>query len=268
MDLSNSPIIERGKTTIIIPVLNESGNVKELLDELNSLRSEKYFSKISEIIFVDDGSTDGTQEIIKQYSKQTSIIPSKILERTVKYGTVNAQLFGITNAKSEAVIVMDGDLQHPVKYIPLLIEKYLEGYDLVLASRYVKNGVAERTAIHGIVSRGANMLAKFILPWVAYIRDPISGYFIVNKRIINSNDNTKGFSKLALSILSTGKKISVTEIPFHFKERRRGESKVATGGTSYLLKYFMELLYYRRVYKLNRLKKVVSGPIPDFHTYK
>lgn len=268
MDLSNSPIVERGKTSIVIPVLNESGNIRELINGIMRLKGNKYFSKICEIIFVDDGSTDGTQALIRSYSSEPNPIPIILLERNIKNGTVNAQLFGISHTRSEAVIVMDGDLQHPAEYIPILIEKYLEGYDLVLASRYTKEGRAERIPIHGIVSRGANYLAKFMLPWVNGIKDPISGYFIVSKRVLVNDQNCRGFSKLALKILSSGRKITVSEVPFHFKERMVGESKVATGGTSFLLKYLSELLNYRRTYKEQSARNVLSRTIPEVQTYK
>ena len=268
MDLSNTPRAERGKTTIVIPVLNESGNVRELLDGIMSLRNDKYFSKISEIIFVDDGSTDGTQEIISNCSKDQNYLPIRLLQRHAKQGTVNAQLYGISHAISEAALVMDGDLQHPVQYIPRLIEKYLEGYDLVLASRYAKDGVAERKALHGIISRGANMLAKFMLPWVRDIKDPISGYFIINKKSLNFDFDYNGFSKLALNVLSFGKKLTVAEVPFHFKERTNGESKVATGGTSYLIKYFIELLYYRRMHINRSASKFDPRSMPEAQTFE
>ena len=268
MDLSNTPRAERGKTTIVIPVLNKSGNVRELLDGIMSLRNDNYFSKINEIIFVDDGSTDGTQEIITDCSMDQNYLPIRLLQRHTKHGTVNAQLYGISQANSEAALVMDGDLQHPVEYIPRLIEKYLEGYDLVLASRYSKDGVAERKALHGIISRGANMLAKFVLPWVRDIKDPISGYFIINRRLLNFELNYNGFSKLALNVLSFGKKMTVAEVPFHFKERTAGKSKVATGGTSYLIKYLSELLYYRRMHKNRSAAKFNHRPIPEAQTSK
>lgn len=248
MDLSNSPSGEMGKVSIVIPVLNELGNIDPLIEGLVSLPHDRNTSRIRELIFVDDGSTDGTVERILDYNKEKNGIKITVLERNLRQGTVNAQLYGISYARTEAVIIMDGDLQHPADYIPALIEKYFEGHDLVLASRYVRRGSAERKPFNGMVSRGANILSKFFLPWVRNVKDPISGYFIVNRKLVNTELQGIGFNKLALNLLSSGRKLSVAEVPFRFKERRHGSSKVADGGYAFLIRFLSEILFYRKMY--------------------
>lgn len=260
MDLSNHNSSSYNGVSIVIPVINEEGNVRKLIDSLLEISHANKSLGIKEILFIDDGSTDKTKEIIKSAFKDGGEVIIKLVERYKKSGTVNAQLFGISQAQFNNIIIMDGDLQHPVEIIPALLRKYTEGYDLVLASRYVTGGSAKRTVYHGIISRGANLLAKIMLPWVLPLQDPISGFFAVNRRIVPYSLEMTGFNKLALYILSCRKNISFSEIPFNFKERINGVSKVSNNKFDFMIKYICELRYYRL------LRKITLGrfrPNPD-----
>ena len=264
MDLNNFPSVGFNGISLVIPVMNEESNIEDLIRGILEIATSNPSLKIKEIVFVDDGSTDKTKEIVRKYSIKENQIKILLKERFEKMGTVNAQLFGISQASHNNVLIMDGDLQHPVSVLPILIKKYQEGFDFVIASRYVKGGGAERTIKHGIISRGANFFAKFLLPWVSTVKDPISGFFIVNRRIVPTSIEMSGFNKLGLYIMSCKKNISIAEIPFKFKERARGHSKVATGRFDYMIRYFRELKYYRF------LRKVVVGrfrPAPGSSEY-
>ena len=204
---------EFGSVSIVIPVVNEVDNVKRLVEEIGSLPKSDLTSSIKEIVFVDDGSTDGTQEAISDISNALEGISIILRQRNERHGTVNAQLFGMANASHNVVIVMDGDLQHPVRYLPELIRKYREGYDLVIASRYISGGSTERTIFHGVVSRSANAAAKIMLPSARRVKDPISGFFMIDKRIINQAIEPNGHNKLALYILAGTRRVTVADIP-------------------------------------------------------
>ncbi len=241
--------------SLVIPILNERDNIDTLINGIMALTRNKHTERIKEIIFVDDGSNDGTRERIKQFSQIYADLPIMLIERDTKRGTVNAQLCGISAARFENVIVMDGDLQHPVKYLPSLIEKYSEGYDLVLASRYARGGTVERTPVHGAISRGATFLAKFMLPWTRELTDPISGFFIVSKQAVSPQADLTGYNKLSLYILSTKSKLSFAEIPFDFVDRTRGKSKVSDGSLDFIFKYVNELKHYRHLGKMATPRK-------------
>lgn len=250
--------------SIIIPVLNEAGNIKTLIAEIRTLSHGRHASNIMEVIFVDDGSTDGTVDSIRNAINQKVAPTIRILERKAKDGTVNAQLYGISAAENDSIVIMDGDLQHPVSYVEKLIDEYFKGYDLVLASRYVPGGMAKRSSIHGIISRGANYISKFMLPWVSDIQDPISGFFIVNRKIVPYTFVVHGFNKLALYILTCKKDIQVSEIPFIFEERKRGVSKVSSGGFGFMVKYVGEIRFYRHLREIITGKKI---PHPSTSEY-
>ncbi|MBI4774401.1 MAG: glycosyltransferase family 2 protein [Deltaproteobacteria bacterium] len=113
--------------SVVIPVYNEEENVPELgrqvTDALKSL-DVRY-----EILFVDDGSNDGTWKAICDASSRHDGIEGIRLSRN--FGHQHALLAGLSHARGEAVISMDGDLQHPPRIIPALFEKWEEGFDIV-----------------------------------------------------------------------------------------------------------------------------------------
>lgn len=120
------------KISIVIPAHNEEGNValvhqkiKEVFDAL-----EQY---TFEIIFVNDGSRDNTQQKLEELSEQFEEI--KFIEFSRNFGHQPAVKAGMDNATGNAVISMDGDLQHPPELIPEMIKKWEEGYDIVFTVR-------------------------------------------------------------------------------------------------------------------------------------
>jgi len=121
---------------------------------------------------------------------------------------------------------MDADLQHPPELIPELIRNS-EGYDIVIASRYIKGGGIEGWSIsRKLVSKSANLLARIMLPKVRGIRDLGSGFFLVKRsKILAISDkiNPTGF-KFLLEVLCVGN-FKVLEIPYTFRPRRYGKSK-------------------------------------------
>ena len=116
--------------SIVIPIMNESGNIEVLLDRISaSLQDlERY-----EIIFVDDGSTDETLSLLKQYHSHNKRI--QYLSFSRNFGHQNALKAGLHFANGDCVISLDGDLQHPPELIPELIDKWLSGYDVVYTIR-------------------------------------------------------------------------------------------------------------------------------------
>ncbi|GAA4155521.1 glycosyltransferase family 2 protein [Chryseobacterium ginsenosidimutans] len=120
------------KISIVIPAHNEEGNValvhqkiKEIFDGLSNYDFE--------IIFVNDGSRDNTQQKLEELSQQYSEV--KYIEFSRNFGHQPAVKAGMDNAHGNAVISMDGDLQHPPELIPEMIEKWEKGYDIVYTVR-------------------------------------------------------------------------------------------------------------------------------------
>lgn len=117
--------------SIVIPVHNEEGNIAPLVESIN-----KAFESLripNELIFVDDGSDDGTYEAIcKLRSKQNNI---GLIKFSRNFGHQAAILAGLRASKGDAVVTMDGDLQHPPEVICQMVDKWREGFEIVHTKR-------------------------------------------------------------------------------------------------------------------------------------
>ena len=218
--------------SIIIPTYNESENIVNLLDRIKKNLFQKLFT---EIIVVDDNSPDGTSNIVQNYIKQNIIKNSektysvKIITRKIKNGLIPAILEGIKNSYGDYIMIMDADLSHPPELIPKMIQKLLDNPNsIVIASRYIKNG-----AIIGwpfkrkLISKGASKIARFGLN-VNNVTDPMSGFFVVPRPILNQIQiDTKGY-KILLEILVKSQNMPIQEIPYTFHDRTFGKSKMSS----------------------------------------
>jgi glycosyltransferase involved in cell wall biosynthesis len=117
--------------SIVIPVYNEAGNLPQLIKELGEglLSLEMTW----EVLFVDDGSTDNTWAIIESIHQENNSVKGLRLSRN--FGDQYALLAGLANGAGDAVITMDGDLQHPVAIIPELVNEWRHGNMIVHTRR-------------------------------------------------------------------------------------------------------------------------------------
>ena len=113
--------------SVVIPVYNEEGNIPKLYEELKEVLERLPYDY--EIIFVDDGSTDRTPQILEELSKKDPHV--KVIRFRRNYGQTAAMYAGFQYASGDVVITMDGDLQNDPRDIPKLLEKINEGYDIV-----------------------------------------------------------------------------------------------------------------------------------------
>ena len=117
--------------SIVVPVYNEAANLKVLYASLHGVLKSMECSY--EVIFVDDGSSDGTFEVVKQLHEQNPAVKGYSFSRN--FGHQIALFAGLSRSRGAVVISMDGDMQHPPAMIPVLMEKYEEGYDIVNTKR-------------------------------------------------------------------------------------------------------------------------------------
>jgi glycosyltransferase involved in cell wall biosynthesis len=113
--------------SIVVPLYNEEDSVEKLLETI--LEAVNEFNFVYEIIFVDDGSEDGTWEIIENLKQITPQLRAIKFRRN--YGQTSAMVAGFEHAHGEIIVTMDGDLQNDPRDIPLLLEKIEQGYDIV-----------------------------------------------------------------------------------------------------------------------------------------
>ncbi len=122
------------KVTIIIPAYNEADNINPVFDKL-----EEVFQTLNydwDVIFVDDGSTDETLEVLIKLSQKSNL---KYISLSRNFGKDEAIKAGIDHVNADLVITMDADLQHPPSLIPEMIKKWEEGYKVIYAYRRGKN---------------------------------------------------------------------------------------------------------------------------------
>jgi len=115
------------KLSIVIPIYNEEENIPKLYEELKGVLEKLPYDY--EIIFVDDGSTDRSFELLEEIAKKDPKV--KVVKFRRNYGQTAAMYAGFQHAEGDVIITMDGDLQNDPHDIPKLLEKINEGYDIV-----------------------------------------------------------------------------------------------------------------------------------------
>lgn len=227
------------KLSVILPTYNERENLPEVVAQIRRLPIDV------ECVIVDDNSPDGTGEVAELLaSKDPSI---KVIHRPRKAGLASAVYAGLSKASAPYIAVMDADLQHPPHLLTQMLQALEDGYDLVVASRYVRGGgVVGWPLRRRIVSRVATLLAHLTVPRSRAVKDPMSGYFALKRGVLES---VKVYSpigyKLLLTILAKGRYLKVKEVPMVFRRRLRGESKLDQREVLTYLKLLLNLLRQR-----------------------
>ena len=229
---------QRSSLSIIVPTYNEAENIGELIERIETSLKGLDF----EVIVVDDSSPDGTAEIAEELGRAYRNV--KVIKRPRKMGLASAALEGMREAKYRLIAVMDADLQHPPELLPKLLERAKEGYDIVIASRYVKGGGVEGWSLwRRLISRGATLLAHALFLETRKVKDPLSGFFLFRREVVEGiRLNPIGY-KLLLEVLMKGEYDKVAEVPYVFKMRRRGKSKL---DLREILNYVLFLLKLKR----------------------
>lgn len=226
---------------ILIPTYNERENIEKLLEILIKSYPEM------DILVIDDYSLDGTIDVLRRFSNEYPNI--QYIVRVGEKGLGTALIRGYREAIKggyKYLIQMDADLQHDPSYISSLAERLREGCDLVVASRYIGGGGIEGWSfIRRLISKGANIYARVILG--IGVKDLTSGFrgFKVSslRNIIDELVDVDGFAIQVETIYRMYKKgYSICEIPFIFKSRIHGSSKL---GIPVILEFFIRILKLR-----------------------
>jgi dolichol-phosphate mannosyltransferase len=206
--------------SIIVPTLNEADNIDQLIREIFSSCEGRPFEP--EIIVVDDGSTDGTRDLVTKWQLQHRV---KLLAREGKRGLASATVDGAMLASGDVVVVIDADLSHPPSKIPELAEPVLKGTcDIAIGSRYIPGGSIPGWPLR---RRFTSKCATYFAWPVVDVNDPMSGFFAVRReRLLSIGCDVPGY-KTNLEILARGgDQIRAIEIPIEFVDRRYGQSKL------------------------------------------
>lgn len=210
--------------TIVLPAYNESGNIGPIVDKIGQAMG----GTSHEIIVVDDNSPDGTADVTRKLAVKFPHV--RCIRRVGRRGLSGACIEGMMAANAPVIVVMDADMQHDETRLPFMLEEIHMGADLVIGSRYVDGGDHTAGFQEKARARGSELatgMANYITG--SYTTDPMSGFFMLTRSTADKAAEvvSKDGFKILFDIVSRyGDELKIVEVPFQFRERAEGESKL------------------------------------------
>jgi dolichol-phosphate mannosyltransferase len=225
--------------SVIVPTYKEAENLPSLIGRLRDVRRDSSIDL--ELLIMDDDSRDGTEEYIAGLGEDWI----RLYTRTANRGLSRAVCDGLKCARGDVIVVMDADLSHPPETIPALVEALAAGHDFALGSRYIEGGSTHDGwgVFRRLNSRAATLLAT---PFTK-AKDPMSGFFALLRSTYEraaGSLNPVGY-KIGLELMVKCKCRRVKEIPFHFAERKSGESKLSLAEQARYIRHLRRLFIYK-----------------------
>lgn len=217
--------------SIVIPAFNEADCIKILYEKI--IAATGNLNKQFEVIFVDDGSCDGTDRILKDLGTNDKRVRAVIFRRN--FGQTAALDAGIKSAKGDVIITMDADLQNDPADIPKLLEELDKGYDCISGWRYPRRD----PFMKNLLSRLADMLRRFILK--DGIRDSGCTLKAYKKECFNTI-NLYGEMHRFIPAILFWKGFRIGEIKVTHHRREKGRTKY---NFTRVIKGFLDLLVLR-----------------------
>lgn len=217
-----------GKNLVIIPTYNEKENIQKMVEKVFSLKPD------FELLIIDDGSPDGTAEIVKTL-QQKYTDKLHLLQRQGKQGLGTAYIVGFKWAiekKYDYIFEMDCDFSHNPDDLPRLLHACENGADVAVGSRYCKGGKVSNWPIGRILmSYFASVYVRLIL-WIN-IRDTTAGFKCYKRHVLETInlDSIKfmGYAfQIEMKYASLKKGFKIVEVPITFIDRVEGVSKMSS----------------------------------------
>jgi glycosyltransferase involved in cell wall biosynthesis len=225
-------ILKVPRISIIVPTQNEVGNIEPLVTRLLASAIE-----FQEIVFVDNKSIDGTPDAIREQGKRSNI---RIVQQSPEApGLGAAILTGARAASGDILVVMDADLSHPPEAIRNLVQPLVVGVaDLAIGSRYIAGGRIEGWPLwRRILSRAGSLMAYPLTD----VTDSLSGFFAIHRNaFLRWSPPTSGFKILFDTIVRARSEFQICEVPFVFRDRVYGKSKMST---QVALRFFVRWIF-------------------------
>jgi len=217
------------KNLVIIPTFNEKENIEKIIKAVFALEMPFH------ILIVDDGSPDGTANIVKSLQKEHQK-ELHLIEREGKLGLGTAYItgfrFGLNHAY-DYICEMDADFSHNPKDLPRLVQACIDGADLSVGSRYTKGGATENWPMDRLVlSKGASFYVQAIT-WMP-IKDPTAGFVCYSHQVLAAIDLSKikfiGYAfQIEMKYAAKTLGFKIKEVPITFIDRIEGTSKMSSG---------------------------------------
>jgi dolichol-phosphate mannosyltransferase len=209
--------------TVVIPTYNERDNIPQLLDRLSvALQGLTY-----EVLIVDDDSPDGTSEAVRQIALREQRV--RLIRRIGRRGLASACLEGMVSAAAPYIAVMDGDLQHDESILPRMLTQARDQHlDVVIASRHAPGASIGEFAPRRVwLSNLGLKLSHLVLH--TPVSDPMSGFFLVERSFLEEviyRTSGVGFKVLVDLLASARRPVRLAEVPYAFRLREHGHSKL------------------------------------------
>lgn len=233
------------EVTVVIPTLNEVGNIRLLVEKLGKALEGVAW----EALFVDDNSKDGSYELFVELARTMPNV--RFIRRVGRRGLSSACIEGMMACASPYIAVMDADLQHDETRLPLMLDALRTGqYDLAIGSRFAEgSSLGEFSESRTRLSeRGIGLSQKL---FGVKVSDPLTGFFMLRREVLDDTVarlSGRGFKILLDLLVTAGPNLRVKEIPFNFGTRHAGESKLG----AFVMADFGLLIY----------DKLLAGLIP------
>jgi dolichol-phosphate mannosyltransferase len=209
--------------TVVVPTLNEEGNVETLVERLGRVLHGIDW----EVMFVDDDSRDETRQLTRRLARSDGRV--RLVHRIGRRGLASACIEGVQASTAPYVAIMDADLQHDEALLPRMLDTLRSGTsDIVVGSRYATHGDvdgwdARRARLSALATRLGQRLLK------TPVTDPMSGFFMLRRDVFDVTVrrlSAVGFKILLDILTSADAPLRVNELPYHFRPRTQGESKL------------------------------------------
>jgi len=212
------------RLTIVLPTYNEADNIAVIVDRIGVAMGDRPH----EIIVVDDDSPDGTSTVARSVGQTYPHV--RCIRRVGRRGLSGACVEGMMAANAPVVAVMDADMQHDETRLPVMLAEIDDGADLVIGTRYLHDrapasGFGRKSRAKG--SELATALANRVTG--RYTTDPMSGFFMLRRDVADTVAGSvarDGFKILFDIVSRDGADLTIREVPFEFRERAAGESKL------------------------------------------
>ena len=208
---------------VVVPTFNERDNVAPFLEALAAALEQIPY----EVIFVDDDSPDGTADMIREISQRDPRV--RIVHRINRRGLASACVEGMLASSAPYVAVMDADLQHDEALLPEMLKRLkTKDLDVVVGSRNIAGGSMGEFAQHRV---RLSMLGRRFSQSVCRceINDPMSGFFVLTRAFLMEvvhGVSGIGFKILVDLLASCHRPVRLEEVPYRFRNRQHGESKL------------------------------------------
>lgn len=224
------------EVSIVVPVYNEIESILRLVETIATTLQENQISY--EIICVDDGSKDGTAELLRQLAQTRPDLRAVLLRRN--YGQTAAMAAGFKYARGRAIVTLDGDLQNDPRDIPLLLAKLDEGYDLVSGWRKARQDAMLTRLI-------PSKIANWLIAKVTGVNLHDYGCSLKAYRMeLVSDMNLYGELHRFIPALAFIEGARIAEIPVRHHARQFGQSKYGLGRTFRVLMDLFTIYFMKR----------------------